>query len=154
MATVKSTNVTKFDAGGSGDNCIPDGYIKTVEKVWLDTYVVSAAIPTTTSIKIATIPANKKITDIVVHLPVLSAAATTSTVYACTGATTATTTFFGALKPFGTGAAAVATATVSTVALVADGAISALAAETSIYLMITPATTITAGTIKTIVRYT
>ena len=38
----KSANLTKYDNGGTGDNIIPDGYIKTVEKVWIDTYTYSA----------------------------------------------------------------------------------------------------------------
>ena len=31
--TFKAANKTKYDAGGSGDNVIADGFIKTVEKV-------------------------------------------------------------------------------------------------------------------------
>lgn len=62
----KATNVTKYDLGGSGDNCIPDGFIKSVEKVWLDiyTYSSSATIGTGMVIDIAKIPAGKKITGI------------------------------------------------------------------------------------------
>ncbi len=58
-----STYVTKYQAGGSGDNIIPDGYIKTVEKVWIDTYTI-AFTNTNTTIDIAVIPENKKITSI------------------------------------------------------------------------------------------
>lgn len=62
---VKAANVTKYDAGGSGDNYIPDGYIKTVEKIWSDTYTLTGAITlTNTSIIIARIPSNKKIMGI------------------------------------------------------------------------------------------
>ena len=32
----EAANVAKYNAGGSGDNIIADGYIKTVEKVWID----------------------------------------------------------------------------------------------------------------------
>lgn len=62
----KGTNVTKFDAGGTGDNIIPDGFIKSVEKVWIDTYVFTSAntIGTGLVIDIAKIPAGKKITGI------------------------------------------------------------------------------------------
>jgi len=160
MTTVKATNVTKYDAGGSGDNCIADGYIKSVEKVWLDTYTIAAAIPTTTSIKIATIPANKKITDVVVHMPVITAPATSCTVYLKTGSNTAITSYFGALANDAGVAAQTVTfdgGTASTLRLngvAAGGAISPLAAETDLYLLIVPGTTITAGTMKTIVRYT
>jgi hypothetical protein len=62
----KGVNVTKFDAGGTGDNIIPDGFIKTVEKVWIDTYTFSssATIGVGTVIDIAKIPVGKKITGI------------------------------------------------------------------------------------------
>jgi len=62
---VKGQNVTKHDAGGSGDNYIPDGYIKSVEKIWMDNYTLTSVITlTNTSIMIARIPPNKKITSI------------------------------------------------------------------------------------------
>ena len=155
MATVNAANITKYLAGGSGDNCIADGYIKSVEKVWLDTYAMSTALATTSSIRIGRVPKNKKITSIEVHLPVLSAAATTSTIYCCTGATTGLVTYFGILKSGGSNVTdAVATATISSVCLVHSEMISPLAADTDIYIMINPATTITAGTIKSIIRYT
>ena len=62
----RATMVTKYIAGGTGDNIIPDGYIKTVEKCWLDTYVYSssATIGTGMVIDIAIIPVGKKITGI------------------------------------------------------------------------------------------
>jgi len=59
----QAANVTKWNAGGSGDNVIADGYIKTVEKVWLDNYTI-AFTNTNTTIDIAVIPKNKKITAI------------------------------------------------------------------------------------------
>lgn len=67
MAVVakKGVNVTKFDAGGSGDNYISDGYIKSVEKVWMDNYTLTDNVTgTNTSIALATLPTNKKITSI------------------------------------------------------------------------------------------
>ena len=154
MATLKAANVTKYDAGGSGDNIIADGFIKTVEKIWIDTYVVAAAIPTTSSLLIARIPKGKKLTDVIVYLPVLSAAATTSTVYLDTAATTSVAPWGGALQPLGTGDTAVATATISTVRLGQTKAFTEMPDDVGLYLMISPATTITAGTIKTIVKYT
>lgn len=60
-------NVAKFKAGGSGDNVIADGYIKTVEKVWIDSYTL-AFTNTNTTIDIAVLPENKKITGIDVYL--------------------------------------------------------------------------------------
>ncbi len=62
---VFSTNVTKYNAGGSGDNYIPDGYIKTVEKIWIDNYTI-AFTATKTTLDIAIIPTNKKLTSIIV----------------------------------------------------------------------------------------
>lgn len=74
MATnaVKGTNVTKFDAPG-GDNIIADGYVKAVEKVWLDDYTLTSNVTlTNTTISLATLPKNKKITgiDIVIETSV------------------------------------------------------------------------------------
>lgn len=65
----KSAYVTKYDAGGTGDNLIPDGYIKSVEKVWIDTYTYSssATIGIGTVIECAIIPQGKKVTGIEVY---------------------------------------------------------------------------------------
>ena len=154
MATLKAANITKYDAGGSGDNIIADGFIKTVEKVWIDSYVVAAAIPTTSSIKIGTIPKGKKLTDVIVHLPVLSAASTTSTVYLDTAATTSVTPWGGALQPLGTGAYTVATDVIGTVRLGQTKALQEMTVDTDLYIMINPANTITGGIIRTIIKYT
>ena len=63
----EAANVAKFNLGGSGDNYIADGYIKTVEKVWIDSYTI-AFTNTNTTIDIAVLPANKKIVGIDVEL--------------------------------------------------------------------------------------
>lgn len=60
---VQAANVTKFKAGGSGDNVVADGYIRTVEKVWLDSYTIGFT-NTNTTIDLAVIPPNKKITGV------------------------------------------------------------------------------------------
>ena len=62
--SVKAANVTKYNAGGSGDNIIADGYIKAVEKVWIDSYTI-AFTGTNDTIHVAVLPENKKITSIV-----------------------------------------------------------------------------------------
>ena len=67
MSATKSANVTKYAAGGSGDNIIADGYIKAVEKVWIDSYTI-AFTNTLTTIDIAVLPDNKKITSIVCEI--------------------------------------------------------------------------------------
>lgn len=61
------TYTTKFQAGGSGDNIVPDGYIKTVEKVWIDSYTFSQT-GTNTTIDIAVLDQNKKITGVDVYI--------------------------------------------------------------------------------------
>lgn len=61
--TTTATYMTKFVAGGSGDNIVPDGYIKSVEKVWIDSYTI-AFTNTNTTIAIAELPPNKKIAAI------------------------------------------------------------------------------------------
>jgi hypothetical protein len=73
MAYVTSTvstgavNLAKYVLGGSGDNIVSDGYIKTVEKVWIDNYTF-AFTNTLTAIAIAELPPNKKITSIEVDI--------------------------------------------------------------------------------------
>jgi len=79
MAELKSANVTKYDNGGSGDNYIGNGLIKSVEKIWTDTYVLGS-VTTNDSICIARIPANKQLIDVIVHMPATSSAVTTGTV--------------------------------------------------------------------------
>jgi len=159
MAIVKAANVTKYDAGGSGDNIIEDGYIKTVEKVWLDTYSVAAAIPSTTSISIGKVPKGKKLTGVIVYLPVLSGVATTGF---CQLSTTAvsnlgTTGTLGKMKIGGAEHIIASLATESTVFLSATGFLTEMPADCDIYLMIDAnggaGTTITGGTIRTIVKY-
>jgi hypothetical protein len=148
--------VTKYDAGGTGDNLIPDGFIKTVEKVWMDYYTFAAAIPSNATIDIAVIPQNKKITSIELFFPALStgAAATGTTIsIGVRAGTTATgsTLFLSAFE-----AAAGVYYAAAEGAEAATGLFSAMTGTTNrIYLQFGRiATTTTAGTIKTIVRYT
>jgi hypothetical protein len=69
MAAYVGINCTKFAAGGSGDNYINDGLIKSVAKIWTDTYTVgTTALSTADTITIALIPPGKKIVAIdIVH---------------------------------------------------------------------------------------
>jgi hypothetical protein len=69
--TARAANVTKVVAGGSGDNVVSDGLIKTVEKVWTDTYAVSAAITSAANISIAKLTKGKKLTSVLVSIPAL-----------------------------------------------------------------------------------
>jgi hypothetical protein len=160
MATVKAANVTKYEAGGSGDNIISDGYIKTVEKVWIDSYAVSGAIATTTSILIGKVPKGKKITDIIVYLPVLSGVGTTGFLNCGTAVVhnLGTTGSLGFLKSYAGIKTITSLATESTVRLGPTGALQEVTADSDIYIMIDAnggaGTTETGGTIRTIVKYT
>jgi len=155
MATLNAANVTKYLAPG-GDNVISDGYIKTVEKVWIDSYTIAAAIASTSSIQIAKVPKNKKITDIIVDMPVITAPATTCTVRCCTGATTATPGLLGILQNAAGVAAQTNTfdgGTVCTLHLASGYRNQVMPVDVGVYLNCT-AISITAGVIKTIVKYT
>lgn len=67
----QADNVTKYDALDAGPSSsydrVPAGYIKCVENVWLDSYTI-AFTDTKTTLDIAVIPANRKITDITVMI--------------------------------------------------------------------------------------
>ena len=63
-----AANLTKYNAGGSGDNIVADGYIKTVAKIWMDSYTSASITSTKGSIDICTLPLNKKIVDIVCYV--------------------------------------------------------------------------------------
>ena len=68
-ASVKAANVTKYDAGGSGDNVIADHTIKTVEKVWLDSYTLTGNVTlTNTTISLATLPKGALLTSVQVMI--------------------------------------------------------------------------------------
>ena len=158
MATVKGVNVTKYDAGGSGDNIVADGFIKTVEKVWIDTYTIAAAVPSSSSILIGRVPKNKKVTDIIVYMPVCTAPATNSTVYCGTGATTSTSQYFGTLTLNGsTQTQTVDLGTQGTLRLnpASTTRFSALPVDVGVYITVGGAgITVTGGTIRSIVKYT
>jgi len=154
MTAYVGANTTKFDAGGSGDNCISDGYIKTVEKIWMDSLTfTSVALSTADTIKIASIPPNKKITGVEVYFPTLTP--TTSTILV--GVTGDTDKFINA-PSVDINASSVVAGVGKVVGNNPDGFqyVTTGSTNTSIYLMIgvTAITAPTTGTIKTIVRYT
>lgn len=153
----RATNTTKYAAGGTGDNIIPDGYIKSVEKVWLDTYVFSssATIGTGMVIDIAVIPAGKKITGIEVWglaAALISATSTNAVSIGArygTGAVTNATQFLGATT--------LGTVTFNNIPIMANSGLNVEVTSSThtIFLQFTAATpSITAGTITTKVRYT
>ena len=147
----KAANVTKYDAGGSGDNIISDGYIKSVEKVWIDSYTITAAIPSDTVIDIAVLPENKKVTSIELQFPSLStgAAATGTTISlgARIAAGTTDSTIFLSAGEASTGVLTLRSN--AGLAYVTTGGVNVI-----IMLFDRIATTTTAGTITSIVKYT
>lgn len=149
----KAANVTKWDAGGSGDNIISDGYIKSVEKVWLDSYAFTAAIASNSTLDIAKIPENAKVVSIDLYFPSLSTGAaatgTTINIGARNAAGTTANTLFLSAGEASTGVLTLSANAVDGIQYVATGG------TNTIYLHFSRiATTTTAGTIKSVVRYT
>lgn len=153
MAVAYAANVTKFNAGGSGDNVVANGQIKTVEKVWLDSYTMAAAtaIASGTTIDIAVLPNGKTITGIDLYFPALSTgAALTGTTIILGTRTAAGVTSTTVLLSSGEAAAGVLTlsANANVPHALADGYNNVCMTFQRI------ATTTTASTIRTVVRYT
>jgi hypothetical protein len=158
-----SSNVTKFNAGGSGDNVIADGYIKTVEKVWLDSYTI-AFTSTKTTLDIAVLPDNKKVTSIDIMIAT-TAAQTNGTLSIGWSEDAAYGTVMSPVTITHNG-------TLSTISLPAAGILGAVVALTQgndfkigAFQEVTSGTkttlalqfnnwTMTSGTVKTVVRYT
>jgi len=155
----KAANVAKYDLGGTGDNIVPDGFIKTVEKVWIDTYTLSATqtLGTGSIVDIAKIPKGKKITGIHVVLPAairgVVTIMTTSTIslgarYGSAAVTNATQ--FLASTTLGNITFANMPISANTnIGVEVTGSTHTIFAQFS-----TVATAITGGTITTIVKYT
>lgn len=70
---VKSVNVTKFDAGPSGDNSINQGEVNAQIEVWTDEYE-AAALDVASTIDIGELPANAKVQKIEMYTDALGAA--------------------------------------------------------------------------------
>ena len=151
----KSANLTKFDAGGTGDNITADGFIKTVEKVWIDTYTYSSSstIGTGLIIEIAQIPENKKITGIDVYGLGALSATSTNAVSIGTKIANGTThaTLFLAATTYGTGPLKQVNkcSADTNIPYTLTGGVNRL------FLLFTAASpSVTGGTITTVVRYT
>ena len=163
MATLKSSNVTKFDNGGSGDNYIADGYIKSVEKVWIDTYTnTTNAITSADTILIGYVPKNKKLTDVIVYMPALTAGAVSAGTL-CIGSAatilqTAANTYLGPLQADGYQTTAYNMSSATTLRLQPSKFATVTDKRVGLYLKLIPAnilaTTVTAATIRTIIKYT
>lgn len=156
MPTVKGTYITKYDAGGSGDNIIPDGYIKTVQKCWIDqyTYSSSATIGIGLVVEIAVIPQGKKIVGI--DVIGLNACGTTTTATIQIGTKIASGVSHATLFLAATTYGATALGMANNVLSASSNLPYELTGGTNrIFLLFAGANqSITAGTITTIVRYT
>lgn len=158
MSVLKSANATKYDAGGSADNQIPDGYIKSVERVWLDSFTFSTVITTADTLVIAYIPKNHKITAVEVYLPATFAPTTCTINVGISGSTSlfvTSSTVYVVGNQAATGSSIMINNKVtmnnpSGMGYVVTGATNAIILS----LGVTAATAPTAGTITTIVRYT
>lgn len=155
-----AVNVTKYNLGGSGDNIIPDGFIKSVEKVWVDfyNYTPAATIGTGMIIDIAKIPQGKKIMGIEIYgIGPLSATSTNAVSIGARYGATATTnaTQFLAATTFGT-AAMVGQMLVDPAIYANVGiGVELTGAAHTIFLLFTAASpSVTGGTLTTKVRYT
>lgn len=76
MANYTASTVGLYNAGGSGDNLASNNTIKGIEKVWLDTFVTTAAVTTSDTICIGYVPANCRIVGVEVLLPITFAPTT------------------------------------------------------------------------------
>lgn len=156
MSSLNAANVTKYDAGGSGDNIISDGYIKSVEKVWIDSYALTAGLSTATSICIGIVPANAKITEVVVYMPALYVLDTLGTIYVQTGATVGAAGYYGTMKADGYQTTTYNPGTAWTLRL---GGLQhkTLSAAQKVYITLVTdgdASTTLTGTVRSIIRYT
>jgi hypothetical protein len=155
MTAFKGAYVTKYDAGGSGDNIIPDGYIKTVEKIWLDYFAFTAVLTTADTVTIASIPPGKKITAVEVYFPTI--APTTCTIQVgVQGSTSLFITSASTLKFTSTGGV-LGTNVVTTNAPGGAGYYATTGTTNTLIQMqigVTAMTSPTAGTIYTKVSYT
>jgi hypothetical protein len=154
MTAFKAAYVTKYDAGGTGDNVAPDGYIKTVEKIWMDTFTFSAVITTADTITIAEIGPGRKITGVEIYFPTL-VPTTASIQVGVTGNTSRFISSAGSLK-LGVSGGLVANNCARMDITGAGAYVTTGSTNTNIVMQIgvTAMTAPTAGTITSIVRYT
>ena len=159
MSTVKGANVTKYDAGGTGDNIIAEGYIKSVEKVWIDsyTYASAATIGAGLQIQLAVLPQGKVVTGIDLNVTGLTAT-TTHTVSLGTileNSVSNTTIFMAATRCGGTVGSDTVTGSQGVKWLKANGTLpyALTGGVNRIIAVFSASATVTVGTIRSIVRY-
>ena len=160
MAT--AANLTKHNAGGSGDNVIANGYVKSVEKVWMDNYTI-AFTATKTTLDIAVLRPNQKLVDVIIMIETsasqtsgsLALGFSTDSAYGaifpqsnvCHNLTVSTVSLLGGALGFGTLADGYIPAKLSAFQKVITGTQTTLTLQFNNWTM-------TTGTVKTIVRYT
>lgn len=152
----KATNMTKYAAGGSGDNIIPDGFIKSTEKTWIDTFVFSSALTIGTGmiIDIAQIPVGKKITGIEVYGLNASGISATSTNAVSIGARYGSTAVTNATQFLGATTLGTVTFDNNPIFARSNIGVELTGAYHTIFLLFTAATpSITGGTLVTKVKY-
>jgi len=171
MVNYVSSYSTLYQAGASGDNMIPSGYVKAVEKVWIDSYIYNTAstllMTTADTLIIGYVPANSKIVGVEVYVPNTFAPSTclfnvgpsystsiliSSAVVTFSAPTAGTVTQNKVTMNNQAGFAYVVTASTTTV----SGGTFVINQMTPIYLSFSGValTAPTAGTISTIIRYT
>ena len=132
---------------------VEDGLIESIQKVWMDTYTFTSAIPSGTTIDIAVIPKNKKISSVELFFPELSTGASgTGTTIAIGVRNNPTATGSTLLLNAGEACAGVKKLSANS----STGLYSSLTGSTNrIYLEFGRiATATTAGTLFSVVRYT
>jgi len=163
MATLNAVNVTKYDAGGSGDNYISDGYIKSVEKVWIDSVATgTTALGSDDTLLLGYVPKNKKITEIVVQCPAISTdEGSLGTIFLGSAATflmTAANCYLGAMKSDDFTTAVFNPNTATTLRLQYDKFATVTNKRVGIYAKLVMANgadvSETGATIRSIIRYT
>jgi len=75
MSAVKGVNVTKYDAGGQGDNAVDQGLVNARPEVWTDTYE-AAALTAASTIDVAKLPAGAKVHSVEMFFDALGASST------------------------------------------------------------------------------
>lgn len=165
MANMKAGNVGKYDTGG-GDNYISDGYIKSVEKVWIDSATMgTTALGSDDTVCIGIVPPNKKITDVIVHMPALMSAASNTTIFVGSGTSilmTAANCYLGTLQADGvaSGTDTYDSAEIQTLRLKGDKHATVTRTGSNTYLYIKTLVSggvdaaLTGGTIRSIIKYT
>lgn len=138
MTAEKGALKIKLDAGGSGDNVIPQGYYNSNEQIITDSFEASTLVATST-IEMGELPVGAKVVSIDVTHDALG-----------TGVTIA----IGDAVSAGRYKAATAAATAGTVGdILADG-VAYQIIETTKTPLITIGTASATGTIKWVIRYT